>query len=252
MISAALGGGQSHSSNDSYIWNEQTPFLTDLYEQGQSLYQDQSPQIKEYSTNFVNQNAPHLQDVTSGLMDTSFTGGVKEGSNLGMGSMANFMSPQENPYLDFQINRAMGDIGRNLNENILTGNASEAGLANQFGGSRHSLSDAMSKEEALRLGSQTAESMRGAAYGDDMNRALDASRGYVTAGMTADQLEANRLGMVGDSVTDSYNLGMSPYESQWMPMNQYSATVGGPTTLNSGRSSAWNASGSGSFGNFGG
>lgn len=241
MIS--IGGGKNSSSSQSYVWDDQSPFLNDLYTKGQNVYDSQAADTQQYSTDFVKNNAPALQNVTNGLQDLSFTGGIKSGDNLGMGTMSRIMDPNGNPYLDGAINSAMGDIGRNLNENILMNNESEAGLNNQFGSSRQSIADGMAKKEALRLGNDVSMQMRNANYATDQNRSLDASKSYVNSGLSADELERQKLSMVGGSITDSYNLGMTPANQAWDTLNNYQSTIGGPTVLNSSSGSGWNISG---------
>ena len=62
--------------------------------------------------------------------------------------------------------------------------------------------------------------------------------------ITAEQIEMQKLGMVGDSVTDSYNLGMTPANQEWDTLSKYQSTIGDPTVLNSQSSSGWNMNGS--------
>jgi hypothetical protein len=239
----SIGGGKQSSSSSSTVWDQQTPFLQDLYSQAQSAYGDNSGGASQYATNFSNQNQQTGNTALDNLMDTSYINSIQDGSNLGMQTMQTMMNPNGNPYLDNQINYAQQNIGRNLKENILPGVASEAGITGNYGGSRQGIAEGMAMQEALRQGTQLDSTMRGNAYSEDMNRAGNAANSYVGQQLNADDQMINKMGAAGNQMNDNYNLGMNKFNVPWQQLNNYSDIIGSPTMTSTGSSSGWNISG---------
>lgn len=235
MVSLGKSGGGG-STNQSFVWDKQSPYLENLYSAGENMYNANEGEVSQFAGNYTDQQMPGMQDAIAGMGDTSFLNSVKSGTNLGMTTMEGMMNPQGNPYLDSQVNSMWGSIGRNMNENILPNQRSEASIRGSYGGSRDNIAEGMALQEATRSGIDAEAGLRFGAYSGDQDRALTAAGNYAGAGMTADQMEAARLNATPEMISAGYNLGMTPYQAPFDYLQNYQNTIGQPTVLGQGAS----------------
>lgn len=216
--------------------------------------------------NFAATNAPLYQygveSATAGMMDNEYLssiqsgtnlgmtglGGIVDGSNAGMQSMESLMNPTGNPYLQSEIDSMYGSINKNLTENILPAQRGEESVLDQYGGSRGAITEGMAMDSAITQGAEAEQGLRYDAYTSDMDRALqaslgytgataDASTAYTGAGMTADQIMADKYNAVPEMLTSAMNLGMSEYQLPFDYLGNLANLYGSPTVLGEGSSS---------------
>lgn len=258
MVSVGKTGGSSQSS---YVWDKQQPYLEKLYSQASGMFDESYGPFTGQVKGYANAYEPYLKSHAINLGDNRFLKGITSGTNLGMGgysdilsgespgmtTMAGMMSPEGNPYLEGTISDMYGGIARNLEENILPMQRSEESVLGQYGGSRGDIAEGMAKAEAIRTGGEMERSMRSGAYETDMQRALqsalgytgaisDAAGGYTGTGMTAEQLIAQKAGMAPEAVASVMNLGLSPYTMPYDYLSRYKEAIGGPVVLGQGSS----------------
>lgn len=232
--------GKNRSSQQSYVWDEQIPFLQDLYNAGQDLLTSGSPGVEQFAKQYTGQFLPEMEQAALSTSNTDFINTIKNGTNLGMTTMASMMNPQGNPYLEDQIGSMWGSIGRNLDEYILPNQRSEASVTGNYGSSRDFISEGMAKQRAIESGVEAEKALRFGAYGEDMNRALTAAGTYTGAGTEADKTEAARLSLFPAMAEASYNLGMTPYTAPFDYLGEYRDVIGSPTVLGEGSSGGFN------------
>lgn len=91
-------------------------------------------------------------------------------ANLGFGGGAPAGPAAPNPYLQQQGQAIIGDVTRNLQNNILPGINSGAQLAGGFGGSRQGIAQGLAIQGATRDTSNALAGLYGNAYESDANR----------------------------------------------------------------------------------
>lgn len=233
------------SSQD--VWGAQTPFLENLYGQGQALSQDPA----------YGQRAQQLgQQVTDPLMggyqqaygpESAYgqaAAGVTDPMIQGLSSLATadpsqaFAAGGSNPLLDRNVAMALEQASQNFNRNVLPGIRGEAIGVGQYGGSRGEIARGLAASDANRQALQSAMG----AYGDQyaMDRAANlqsqAMLGQTALGATGqmqDILGGQQAG-IGQGVQTGqglYNLGMGGQQAQWDPLMQQAGLMGEPLVL---------------------
>jgi hypothetical protein len=122
-------------------------------------------------------------------------------SNQGF-NQANLGNYINNDVLQGQISAATRDIGRNLNENQLTGNAAMAAGSGNSGSSRRAVMDAIAMRGAADRSADVAAQMRGQAYGQALG--IEAGRASQNAGF---QQAANQMNAGFNQQANQYNAG---------------------------------------------
>lgn len=230
MVSFGNSSDSSQSSTHQSVWGAQTPYLQQLYSQGNELLQSQGG-ISDYSSNLINKYMPGAQDVVNNNLDTSYLDSIMSGTNLGMRTLSGLMSPQGNPYLDDQIINMKKGIADNMRIFGLSDSADSAISAGQFGNDRHGVSDFLVQREAMKNASDAETAMRMQAYGTDQANAFNAANAYTNNIYNAGSQRAIAGNNYLDNVEAVHNLGLNPYTSAWMPMINQANIVGAPTTL---------------------
>ena len=175
-----------------------------------------------------------------------------QGQGLGQGQLRQIASGND-PAVQQQIDLLGGDIARQF-EQLLPGIESQAIGGGQLGGGRQGV--------AQGLGLQASQDAFARGAGDirfqDLNRQFGAagalSQGQQAAGGAlgqlggqqelgaaglnqAGELGAGQLGLGGlQSLQGQFNLGFSPFEAEFTPLQNLAQIIGGPTILGSGSS----------------
>lgn len=219
----SLGGGTSKSDSEQRIDPNQLPFLQDLWRQAQTLNQQNQPgSAVDATKQALAGAAPALGAGLGGFM------GAAAGQLPGQQTLQQAMS-QTNPWLESAISGVGQDIGQNLAENILPTLRSGGVAAGQFGGSRGQIAQGLAAQGAQEEFSQVANQMR----------MQDISRQQAAAGMlTQSQLAGAAGAMQGAPM--AFQFGMSPYNAQWAPLNQYARLISPPVVTGQSDSSGFN------------
>ncbi len=138
---------RSESRSGTFVEEAQAPYLEFLRSQGQSLTERAMSEGSDFQQRRQAQDQA-LQGFLAG--------------------------PQENPYLQGQIDMGLGRISENFNQNILPGIQSDAVGAGQFGGGRQGVAEGIAARDANRLGSEFAQNLISQDYQQQQSRSLQA------------------------------------------------------------------------------
>ena len=280
----AIGFGSNNSNNnyssnstfDQNVYGGQEGALTDVYNQGGNLYNNQMnyanqgqgmvPGMQGQMTDVYNLGMDGLQNQMNGgaYGDTSgLKGGLYDSI---MGSMNNpsetgrmyeeIVGGPGNTYIDPMVDSMKQGMNQNLNTQQNQMNQ-QAGAMGQGGGSRHAMQNAMLGAQANRDMTNTENQMRGNAYDTDMKWKMGiAEQADLGRGQAQDRGMALLSGANGtmqqgmNNLLPQQNLGMNqmaPWmqggQMPWQNLSNYSNIVGAPTVLDSGTDQS---SGSGS------
>lgn len=179
--------GGSESSSKSYIDKDQKPYLNDIYQQGQDLFNSNaspvasmSPEMAQYlqgATNFAG-NAGAMSGQAWGQGNTGFDLGNSGGQYLNtILQNGGFSAPLQNgvnmntvsqginnDVLNGQIQAGTRDIYRNLNEQALPGIASNAVGSGNTGSTRRGIAEGIAMRGANDAAADVAANLRGNAY----------------------------------------------------------------------------------------
>ena len=206
--------GGSESTSKTYLDENQLPYLQEmwggaknLYNSGRSTVADLSPQMQQYL-----QQAMGFGANMQGQADSAFGMAGNFGNTANMGSdylgqvmsAGGFNAPMQNgvnmdtvnslvdnDLLNSQISASTRDIYRDLNENQMTGIASNSVGTGNAGSTRRGVAEAIAQRGADDRASDVAAGIRSNAY----NQAV---------GVAANQAQANQGAQMG---TNSLNAG---------------------------------------------
>lgn len=196
------------------VWEEQAPYLTDLYQNAQNLYNQPA------------QNATQLMGQQSGL-DYATSGGLSNLVNQSQNALSMTLSPQQNPYLGQAIQAATRPITQNYQENVLGGITDGAVQAGQTGGTRQGVAEGIAARDYMNKIGDVSSQMSYAGYNDNMNRLLQ--------GLGQSSNIAN-LGMLPGTL--QYGIGSQQNQAPWQQAAKYQSLIGGPTVLSGGGNSS--------------
>lgn len=240
------GGSENRSSNESeserYVFTGQEPYLKDIYSQAQKLNYGQQDS-GDIAGGIASRYAGRSADAVGGLSSAGrFGSGISDGSNLGVQTLQNAGA---NPYTQGMLDSAQYQIGNDLERNTLTGIRDNANASNPFGGgSRAQLAEGLAVSDANQQYSDAASNIIGNNYFQDYGRQLGASQDYINAGLNAGQANANYAQNLHQGTQGLVNLGLSGYNSQWIPLQNYAQAVNSPTILGTGSGSSRGSSSS--------
>lgn len=239
--------GKSKSRNQSYVWDEQSPFLQNLYQTGQNLYDQTSGSAQTAADGFLNRYMPQLNTTANKFKNMDYAQYLPDGINLGMTTLSNMMDNQVNPYLETQVENLWDSIGTNLKENILPAQRSEASVLGGYGDSRDRIAEGMAMKQAIKSGSDAETNLRFSGFESGQNRALTAADVFSgrtldesKLGLTAQGMEADAMKQFPEMVNNMYNLGMSAQQLPWQDLYNYQKVIGAPTILGQGSSGGVN------------
>jgi hypothetical protein len=137
----SVGKGQSSQQSTTDVWGPQAPYLKQLYEQAAG-------------------NMP-------GAGTPGFAGPAR-------GAWEQMINPQANPYLENMGEAGLGQINRNLTQNVLPAIGNEAMGGMNLGSSRHGVAEGLATQGAQIAGGDFLTNLYGNQYQGDQNRALTA------------------------------------------------------------------------------
>lgn len=267
-----MGGGFSNSMNksnsDSHatqfgseVWNQQSPYLMDIYNQAaalnranpngmQQFYQGQQ-QLGQAGGAF-DQSGQQLGQAGQYLQASQ--GGINA-ANQGFGQSMQNLQGMANPnQVDPMMDVYARQLGQQLNEQILPGMRGEAAVAGQLGSSRAQIGQALATS---RTGQQLQD-FGAQLYSDQQNRALAANQGLQqgAAGYLQGAGMMQNIGQGMGQIAQGYQgLGQGYGQNAalygdfaqlggqlpWQSLQNYSALIGGPQSIDRGGQSTTRA-----------
>ena len=261
---------RSQSTQESFVDPSQAPFLQQLRQQAQGLQGQQQQQIGSLfglSEGLQGQGQGFLGGLqgTQGQLGQFGQAGFGQGQAgidaltgiaQGTNPAAQALQAQatgQNPFLQQQIDQLGGDITRQF-ERGLQGVRGEAVGGGQLGGGRQGVAEGLLGESAQRQFAQSSTALRNA----DLGRQLQASSGLLGfQGQAAGQLgqlgqqqglqnqQSQLQGLLGQgqlglgglgALQGQFNLGFSPFQAEFSPLQSLAGIIGGPTVLSQGQS----------------
>lgn len=208
-----MSGGHNKSSSkqqqtsQTNVWDQQSPFLTDLYGQGQGLQGAQMSEAQGMGAGIIRAIAG-MGGGMAGLANTA-AGGTDM-----MNSLEQRASGQQNPFLQGNINA----LGTNINQQLgqqMQMIGGQAGQAGQVGGGRQGVAEGLAVQGAQRQFSQGANQML--------------SQDYQNQGAYAQEFMGAQQGAMGgymDALGQQMNLGMGGLGAQWQPLLMQAGLLG--------------------------
>lgn len=182
--------------------------------------------------------------------------GIAQGTNPALQSLL-AQSQGQNPQLQNQIGQLGQDISRDFLQQINPGITGGAVQAGQLGSSRQGVAQGLAQQGAIDAFGRGATQLRS----DDIGRQLQASQAVLgqqqgaagqlggfqqgalqaqlgQGGLTqAGILGGGQLGLGGlGSLQGLFNLGLSPFQAEFSPLQNLAGIIGGPTVLSQGTS----------------
>lgn len=267
---------KSSSEQKSFVDPAQQQFLDAARSGALSLQQQQQGQIGGVAQGLADQLGGQGQQFLQGIQGTQAAlgdlgqagfgqgqGGIDALAGIAGGTNASLQALQaqatgQNPNLQQQIGGLGEDINTQLQRQLggaggLVSGANQAGQT--LGGGRGQVAGGIANEAALTQFQRGATQLRS----DDIGRQLQASQAALGAqGAAGGQLgqlglqqglgqQGNELaGLLGQGqlglgglgqLQGQFNLGLSPFEAEFSPLQNLAGIVGGPTVLNQGSSS---------------
>jgi len=246
----------SASAGQSYVWNQQVPFLTSLYQRASELGFGQQGQINQMMPGFsgplMGAGQQALGGLGRGLADSGFIGAG--GRALGDQRFLNTLAERSqigNPFAQQQIGQFGEDIGRFYREQLLPGIGAQSQMAGQLGGSRQGIAQGLAAQGVTQQFARGATQILNDSAGQALQAAQAGMSGQLGQGMGLAQVGGigNQAGQgLINSLAPLFNLGLAPYAAEFAPLMTLAGILGSPTVLSSQQS---RGSGSGSGFKFG-
>jgi len=228
----SFGGGSEKSSanmnSSQAIWGGQSPFLEQLYNSAQGLFNQQQGPVWANSTGLAQEGLAAGRAGINSMQDIARSGGP----------VGQYAQPN-NALASQQLAAMSGDIGQNLQRNVMPSLNSAAGVAGGLGGSRNAIGRGLAASDAQRQIADAGTNLYGRQYEIGAQAAGAATQARLGA--------ASELPGMGAS---QYNLGMSPFTAMWAPMTALASMIGSPTPLTTASSSQKSSKKSFNFGLF--
>jgi len=270
-----MSGEESEQSSDSYynqsVWDAQTPYLTSMYGDMNTLWDQTNPQLLA--------KIPEMSEWTKQIAETTdpywknmMEGGVYQDMDLQNQLMRSINTSLNNPSATSEINAMiMGGEGNNYadamrdqymqdasgaHQNMLRNMDARAAGSGMSGGSRHGTAiQGGMKDINANLQRQMAQTGY-ETFDKDLQRKLAIAGQADQNTLAQQQMMQSMLGQQQQAAAgglsyanDMQNIAMgtlAPYYAPWQMAGQYSAAMGGPTVLSQGTgSSSGSAAGGG-------
>lgn len=181
------GGGSSTTTQKADPWEEQQPYLKDIFGQAQNLYYGNTPEYYPGTTVAAPTEA-ELQGQKMALATASgFLPGYIDSSVQGQQFLAtgDVLTPENNPYLASYAKGAIDPIVENLTQNILPQIGRDEMVMGQYGGSRGDIAEGLAVDRAVEDMANMTSQIYSNAYGQGLN-AMTTAQGLAPqyAGMT--------------------------------------------------------------------
>ena len=264
---------KSQSTQETFIDPSQGPFLQQLRQAAQGLQGQQQGQIGQLfgqAEGLLGQGQQFLGGIGGTQQQLGQFGqasfgqgqagidaltGIAQGTNPAAQALQR-QAQGQNPFLQQQITGLGEDINQQLQRQLggAGGIGTEAGLAGQRGGGRQGVESGLAQEAALTQFQRGATGLRS----QDIGRQLQAASGLLGfQGQAASQLgglgqqqglgnQASMLqGLLGQgqlglgglgALQGQFNLGFSPFQAEFSPLQSLAGIIGQPTVLSTGQS----------------
>ena len=229
---------QATSQQRAFVDPAQESFLRNLRTQAQQLQGQQQGQVGDLfglAQGLQGQGQQFLQ----GIQGVQGQLGQAQGPSQAQQALQQQAFGQ-NPVLGQQIGQLGEDINRQLQRQVGGAGGITAGAigAGQGGlGGRAQVATGLASEAALNAFSRGATELRG----QDIGRQLGAAQalGGLELGQQGQQLQgllgAGQLGLGGlGALQGQFNLGLSPFQGQFQPLQNLAGIIGAPTVLSQG------------------
>jgi hypothetical protein len=206
------GGGfdqsSSRSGSSTQIDPTQLGFLRQLWGQGLNLANQQGAGPGQAAGAISNQLMPGLMQNMGQLTDNPFLTQLQQ------------MSNPNNAMVQQNVDLMGQDLQRQFNESILPGISGNAIAGGALGGGRQGIAQGLAAQGVSDAFARGSADIRNQAYGQAQQ----------AAGMGGNLLGQGIQTSFGAAPT-LMNLGMSPYQQAWMPLQQLGGLIGSPTTI---------------------
>ena len=271
IIGGAIGGlfggskSESSSSNNSYVWDQQSPYLEDLFKYSKDLYNDgwQADGVADF-------NSTQDQAMANLLNYANTTGSNIANTNLntanqllgGYGSAQNYYADLMNGGANFNANANQFINSDLVNSQI---NAANQAVTDQFdqtmngiaansasgmntGSTRRSAAEVMAAKEAAKLKANNVSTIQNNAYQNALGQMNLGASNMMNMANTGTNMLNNSYSMGIQPFQTALNVGglqqdMTQSQFDWLNNNQwdllgrYQAAIGTPTILGSSTSS---------------
>lgn len=211
-MSGGSSDQQSEKKTEQHVFRGQEPYLLDLYRKSQAIQQEQADS-GDIAAGIISPYQAANERAVDALYDSGqFSQSVTSGENQGMQRLAELQGQQF----------PSGQYSQALNENF---NESMAGYdpdSLQAKVIRGDYQDRLGHNEANFAGQNynTQEGMR-----------LDAANAYIGAGLDAGAAQGSLANASMQGVQGLINLGLTPYNAAWAPLQNYAQIVDAPAVL---------------------
>ena len=269
-LSSSKSSSKSQSTQESFVDPSQAPFLQQLRQAAQGLTADQQQEIGSLfglSQGLQGQGQQFLGGLQGTQQQLGQFGqagfgqgqagidaltGIAQGTNPAAQALQQ-QAQGQNPFLQQQIGQLGEDVTRQFERGISATNLEAVG-GGQLGGGRQGVAQGLLGESATRQFAQGATALRN----QDLNRQFQASsqllqqQGFAGAqlgglgqqqglGNQASALQGflgqGQLGLGGlGQLQGQFNLGFSPFQAEFSPLQSLAGIIGGPTVLSQGQS----------------
>jgi len=264
---------RSKSSFDTRIFEEQIPYLTEMYGSASDLYGDSSRQMQDMAPGMANTIQQNV-DQSNPYWQSQMEGGAYQDMNLQnqlMGSLnqslnnpsamqdinSMIMGGDGNNYADAMKNQYVDDANR-ATDNMMSNLDARAAASGMSGGSRHGVATARGMDDINRNLQRNMAETGYNTFDKDLDRKLQIAqqadqgtlaRQDMMQGMIGDMQNTQNLGLNNTTQMNTNEMdAMAPYMAPWQAMGQYAGAIGSPQVLGSGESKTSSDSKSGGGG----
>ena len=206
-----MSKSETNGTDAATVWEPQTGYLTNLYDRGETLLNNQPT---------TNTNVNTGRDMA---LDYAKSPALNNLINTTTGGFNKLMQPGQNPMLTNAINSAIRPITQNFKENVLSGVTDGAVSAGQHGGSRQGIAEGIAARGYLDTVGDVATNIAYQDYEGGQNRMLNAMN---SAG------EVMNLGMMPSEIMT--NVGNAEKLDPWQQLQMQAGLIGGPAVLSGG------------------
>lgn len=224
--------GKSQSRSSSGIWNEQAPYLQNLYSNAQGLLNNTDPQslVPGFTGNQLLGQQSALGFANNGGRD--LYGQASGAFNFGL----NAANLNENPYFGSALDAAIRPLTEQYRETVLPGIGHSATQAGQPGSSRQGVAEALASRDYLRQVGDTSATMANNAYGQGLNTML----GTLGQAGTVANLGLLPSQIQQDVGSQQYALQQAQARAPFDLLGLYQSLIGPAVTQSSGRGDSFN------------
>ena len=253
----STSSGTLDSTSTQDVWGAQTPFLEQLFGQGQDLAQDPAyartaENLSGQVTDPLNQSFSQafgggsgFNQAAAGLTDPLIQGLTDIMNSPG----ATFAEGGNNPLLDANAAMALEQASRSFGRNVLPLIEDSAIGAGQFGGSRGQVATGVAAADMNRDALSAVMGLYGDQYAADraanLQSQVQRDETRLGAGQQIQDILASQQQGVGQGISAGgglFDLGMLGQDANWDQLAQLAQILGAPTILGQTTSTGTSAS----------